>query len=87
MRWMLEKERMRMTRGIFDPRGGEAERSGSRNLGPDAQDHSHLPADLARAEVTNAVEAEQDITGKDDVEELQQYRFKQKPRKRRRSAH
>jgi CCR4-NOT transcriptional regulation complex NOT5 subunit len=32
-----------MTRSIFDPTGGEMERSGSRNLGPDASNISHMP--------------------------------------------
>jgi hypothetical protein len=35
-----------MTRGIFDPTGGEAERSGSTHLGPEASNISHLPPDL-----------------------------------------
>jgi hypothetical protein len=32
-----------MTRSIFDPTGGETEHSGSRNLGPDASEISHMP--------------------------------------------
>jgi len=63
------------------------ERSGSRNSGPDAQNLSHLPPDLNKAAVTNAENAEKDITGKDEPEELQQYRFRQKPRKRNRNPH
>jgi hypothetical protein len=35
-----------MTRSIFDPTGGETERSGSRNLGPDAGNLSHMPPDV-----------------------------------------
>jgi hypothetical protein len=35
-----------MTRSIFDPTGGETEHSGSRNLGPDASEISHMPPDI-----------------------------------------
>jgi len=34
-----------MTRGIFDPTGGETERSGSTHLGPEASNNPHLPPD------------------------------------------
>jgi hypothetical protein len=45
-----------MTRGIFDPTGGETERSGSTHLGPEASNNSHLPPDL--------------IDGRDDSDEV-----------------
>ena len=45
-----------MTRSIFDPGGGETEHSGSTFLGPDGQNASHLPPDVADAEA-EAVEA------------------------------
>lgn len=32
-----------MTRSIFDPTGPNTERSGSRYLGPDADNRSHMP--------------------------------------------
>ena len=35
-----------MTRGIFDPTGGETERSGSTHLGPEASNASQLPPDI-----------------------------------------
>lgn len=35
-----------MTRGIFDPTGGETERSGSRFTPPDAQQDCHMPPDV-----------------------------------------
>ena len=35
-----------MTRSIFDPTGGEAERSGSTHLGPQAGNISHMPPDV-----------------------------------------
>jgi len=35
-----------MTRSIFDPGGGETERSGSTFLGPDAANTSHVPPDV-----------------------------------------
>ena len=39
-----------MRRSIFDPTGGETERSGSRNLGPDARNISHMPPDAIDGE-------------------------------------
>ena len=39
-----------MTRSVFDPTGGEAERSGSPNLGPDAANISHMPPDVVDGE-------------------------------------
>ena len=68
-----------MTRSSFDPRGGQTERSGSRNMGPDAQNISHIPPDLAEAEIDNVEKAEKDIEG--GTEEVQQYRFRSKRRK------
>ena len=41
-----------MTRSIFDPTGGETERSGSRNLGPAADNISHMPPDVVDGEVS-----------------------------------
>jgi hypothetical protein len=35
-----------MTRGIFDPGGGETEHSGSAFLGPEGQNASRLPPDV-----------------------------------------
>jgi hypothetical protein len=35
-----------MTRSIFDPTGGETERSGSTHLGPAASNISHMPPDV-----------------------------------------
>ena len=40
-----------MTRSIFDPTGGETERSGSPFLGPDPANISHLPPDVSDGEV------------------------------------
>jgi hypothetical protein len=42
-----------MTRSIFDPTGPATERSGSRNLGPDAANISHMPPDLVDGEVSD----------------------------------
>jgi hypothetical protein len=36
-----------MTRSIFDPGGGETEQSGSTFLGPQADNISHMPPDVA----------------------------------------
>jgi hypothetical protein len=40
-----------MTRSIFDPTGGEIERSGSRYLGPAADNNSHMPPDVVDGKV------------------------------------
>ena len=49
-----------MTRSIFDPTGGETEHSGSRNLGPRADNISHMPPDVVDGEVSAEEAAEQD---------------------------
>ena len=43
-----------MTRSIFDPTGGETERSGSTHLGPAAGNISHMPPDVTDGEVPAA---------------------------------
>ena len=43
-----------MTRSIFDPTGGEPERSGSRFLPPTADNASHMPPDVTDGEVGEA---------------------------------
>ena len=40
-----------MTRGIFDPTGGETERSGSTFLGPEGSQASRMPPDLTDGQV------------------------------------
>jgi hypothetical protein len=47
-----------MTRSIFDPNSAETERSGSRNLGADAEDHSHMPTDVTDGKVSEQEAAE-----------------------------
>jgi len=42
-----------MSRSIFDPTGDGTERSGSRNLGPDADNISHMPPDAVDGEVND----------------------------------
>ena len=39
-----------MTRGIFDPGGGETEHSGSTFLGPEGQNASRMPPDVTDGE-------------------------------------
>lgn len=41
-----------MTRSIFDPTGGETERSGSTHLGPTASNISHMPPGVTDGEVS-----------------------------------
>ena len=40
-----------MTRSVFDPTGPDAEHGGTRNLGPDAGNISHMPPDVTDGEV------------------------------------
>jgi hypothetical protein len=47
-----------MTRSIFDPTGPDTERSGSRNLGPDAANLSHMPPDVTDGYVSEEEAAE-----------------------------
>jgi hypothetical protein len=50
-----------MTRSIFDPTGPDTERSGSRNLGPDAANISHMPPDVVDGKVSD--EEVRDVEG------------------------
>ena len=50
-----------MTRSIFDPTGGETERSGSTHLGPAAANISHMPPDVVDGEA-----GADDAAGEDD---------------------
>jgi len=47
-----------MTRSIFDPEGGETEHSGNRNMGPAADNNSHMPSGVVDGKVS-AEEAEE----------------------------
>jgi len=49
-----------MTRSIFDPEGGETEHSGNQNMGPSADNISHLPPDIADGKVSEEEVAEQE---------------------------
>lgn len=49
-----------MTRSLFDPTGPDAEHGGSRNLGPDAADISHMPPDLTDGESADNESAQAD---------------------------
>jgi hypothetical protein len=50
-----------MTESIFDPTGPETEHSGSRNLGPEAINNSHMPPDV----VDGVVDADPDAVDED----------------------
>ncbi|HET6250429.1 MAG TPA: hypothetical protein VFE47_22265 [Tepidisphaeraceae bacterium] len=49
-----------MTRSIFDPTGGQTEHSGNRNMGPQADNISHMPPDVVDGEVSDEEVAEQE---------------------------
>ena len=46
-----------MTRSIFDPGGPDTERSGNRNLGPDARNASHMPPSAVDGEARDETDA------------------------------
>ncbi|HWE03802.1 MAG TPA: hypothetical protein VG326_15465 [Tepidisphaeraceae bacterium] len=48
-----------MTRSIFDPEGGETEHSGNRNMGPSADNDSHMPPSVVDGKVSEEETAEQ----------------------------
>jgi hypothetical protein len=50
-----------MTESIFDPTGSQTERSGSRNLGPEAINNSHMPPEV----VDGVVDADPDAPDED----------------------
>jgi hypothetical protein len=68
-----------MTRSIFDPDGGETERSGSRNLGPDAANISHVPPDVVDGNVQ-----EEPAGGSDnpDLEQISKAAYEERGRRR-----
>jgi hypothetical protein len=55
-----------MTRSIFDPTGGETERSGSPMLGPDAANISHMPPDVTDGEARDAARGAADVEAAPD---------------------
>ena len=57
-----------MTRSIFDPTGGETERSGSTHLGPHAGNISHMPPGVIDGEVP----AGEDVADVDRADETPQ---------------
>ena len=59
-----------MTRSIFDPSGGETERSGSTFLGPSADNISHLPPDVTDGETGAAGVAEAGAGAEAGADEL-----------------
>ena len=46
-----------MTRSIFDPGSPDTERSGNRNLGPDARNISHMPPGAIDGEAGDETDA------------------------------
>ena len=56
-----------MTRGIFDPTGGETERSGSTHLGPAADNGSRMPPRATDGEVPG--DGEQTLEGVDRADD------------------
>ena len=52
-----------MTRSIFDPGGGETERSGSTFRSEEAGNRSHVPPDVADGEVSKQEEADARVVG------------------------
>ena len=55
-----------MTRSIFDPTGGETERSGLTHLGPAADNISHMPPDVTDGEAAADDASADDASGEAD---------------------
>ena len=49
-----------MTRSIFDPGGPDVERGGTRNVGPEAENISHMPPDVVDGNVAESQSGEHD---------------------------
>lgn len=56
-----------MTRSIFDPDGGETEHSGDQNMGPRADNISHMPPDVTDGQVSEEEVREQEEAAKNAV--------------------
>lgn len=57
-----------MTRSIFDPTGPNTEHSGTRNLGPDAANISHMPSDITDGKVSEEEVREQAEAGDEEAQ-------------------
>jgi hypothetical protein len=67
-----------MTRSIFDPTGPDTEHSGSRNMGPEAENISQMPGDVTdgRVDDQKGPDADADTRAIADAEgEVQQQRM------------
>lgn len=51
-----------MTRSIFDPEGRETEHSGSNFNGPDADNISHIPADVVDGQVSEQEQRDAELS-------------------------
>jgi hypothetical protein len=67
-----------MTQSIFDPGGEQTERSGSRNLGPDAANISHVPPDVVDGKVEDETGGESDNRDLEQIAEVAHDRPRQK---------
>lgn len=74
-----------MTESLFDPTGPETEHSGTRNLGPDAGNLSHLPPDVSDGKVkTDANQPDEDAETEQIARaEADEERDREQPEKRR----
>jgi hypothetical protein len=66
-----------MTESLFDPTGPETEHSGSRNLGPDPADASHMPPDL-----TDGIPEDRQADAPDQDEQTEQIEQAEEDRNR-----
>ena len=67
-----------MTESIFDPTGPETEHSGTRNLGPEAANNSHMPPDIT----DGVVEPDPDAPDEDaETEEIAEAESEREGRK------
>lgn len=63
-----------MTESIFDPTGPETEHSGSRNLGPEAINNSHMPPNVMDGVIDADLDAPDEDTETESIAEVERER-------------
>jgi hypothetical protein len=74
----IAKKGIPMTESIFDPTGPETEHSGTRNLGPEAGNNSHMPPDVTDGVVEPDANAPDEDAETEEIAEAESQREERK---------
>lgn len=70
-----------MTESIFDPSGDQTEHSGTRNLGPEAINNSHMPPEVVDGVVEEDPNTPDEDATTDQIADVEREREARDPRK------